>query len=113
MEKDPGAVKIVAVIGNSVAREADEAEAEAFRRGIRLTRSDPLTGNAEILVPAPPWVREGWGCDPRGVGDGRFLAPEAPDGWAYDRETGTFYRLGENAVRLGSEQGGRIIECTL
>ena len=38
------------------------------------------------FIDAPDYVREGWGYD--GV---NFIEPTAPEGWLYDRDTGTFY----------------------
>ena len=43
------------------------------------------------FVEAPDYVREGWGYDKTQEGDARFIEPTPPDGWLYDRETGTFY----------------------
>ncbi len=44
-----------------------------------------------LFVEAPDYVFEGWGYDPTKEGDERFIQPEAPEGWAYDEATGTFY----------------------
>lgn len=44
-----------------------------------------------LFVEAPDYVFEGWGYDEFAEGDERFIKPEAPEGWAYDDETGTFY----------------------
>lgn len=46
-----------------------------------------------IFVEAPDYVFEGWGYDDTVEGDARFIKPTAPDGWAYDDATGTFYPL--------------------
>ena len=43
------------------------------------------------FVEAPDFVREGWGFDETAEGDERFIEPTPPEGWLYDRETGTFY----------------------
>jgi len=45
------------------------------------------------FVEAPDYVREGWGFEPTAEGDARFIEPTPPEGWGYDRETGTFYLL--------------------
>lgn len=44
-----------------------------------------------IFVEAPDNVFEGWGFDETLEGDARFVQPTPPDGWLYDKETGTFY----------------------
>lgn len=44
-----------------------------------------------IFVEAPDYVFEGWGYDEHADGDARFIRPEAPDGYLYDEDTGTFY----------------------
>lgn len=44
-----------------------------------------------IFVEAPDYVNEQWGFDETKEGDERFIRPEAPEGWLYDEETGTFY----------------------
>lgn len=41
----------------------------------------------------PDYVFAGWGFDETKEGDDRFIQPEAPEGWAYDGETGTFYEI--------------------
>lgn len=46
-----------------------------------------------LLVDAPDYVREGWGYDATQEGDDRFIEPTPPEGWAYDRDTGTFYEV--------------------
>ena len=46
-----------------------------------------------VFVEAPDNVREGWVYDEHEQGDARFIRPEAPEGWAYDDKTGTFYEL--------------------
>lgn len=38
------------------------------------------------FVEAPDYVFPGWG-----YANGEFLKPQAPEGWLYDDETGTFY----------------------
>lgn len=43
------------------------------------------------FVEAPDYVFESWGYDETQEGDARFVRPTAPDGWAYDDATGTFY----------------------
>ncbi len=48
-----------------------------------------------LFVEAPDYVFEGWGYDPEAQEDGRFVQPTPPEGWLYDRETGTFYQEGE------------------
>ena len=47
-----------------------------------------------VFVEAPDYVFEGWGFDEQADGEERFIKPEAPDGWVYDDETGTFYPEG-------------------
>lgn len=44
-----------------------------------------------MFIEAPDFVREGWGYDETAAGDARFIEPTPPEGWLYDRETGTFY----------------------
>lgn len=44
----------------------------------------------DLFVEAPDTVFTGWGYV-----DGKFLKPEAPEGWLYDEESGTFYPEGE------------------
>ena len=44
-----------------------------------------------VFVEAPDYVREHWGYDETAEGDARFIEPTPPEGWLYDRETGTFY----------------------
>ena len=48
-----------------------------------------------IIVEAPDYVQEGWGYDPNQEGDDRFVEPIHPEGWLYDRDTGTYYKEGE------------------
>lgn len=50
-----------------------------------------------LFVEAPDYVFEGWGYDPGKKGDERFIQPEPPEGWLYDKGTGTFYPEGEIA----------------
>ena len=45
------------------------------------------------FVETPDYVFEGWGYDETAKGDDRFIKPMAPEGFAYDDATGTFYRL--------------------
>lgn len=52
-----------------------------------------------LFVEAPDYVFEGWGYDYTKEGDERFIVPEAPEGWVYDIETGTFYPEGTVPVR--------------
>lgn len=47
-----------------------------------------------LFVDAPDYVFEGWGYDYEAEGDARFIQPEAPEGWVYDPNTGTFYPEG-------------------
>lgn len=42
------------------------------------------------FVDAPDYVFESWGFDEAKEGDERFIRPEAPEGWEYDEDTGTF-----------------------
>lgn len=44
-----------------------------------------------VFVEAPDYVFEGWGYDPDAEGDARFIEPNPPEGWLYDKDTGTFY----------------------
>lgn len=46
-----------------------------------------------VFVAAPDYVFEGWGYDAAAEEAARFVQPTAPEGWAYDDETGTFYPL--------------------
>ena len=48
-----------------------------------------------LWVDAPDHVFEGWGYDASKTGDERFLQPQAPEGWVYDPDTGTFYKEGD------------------
>lgn len=50
-----------------------------------------------LFVEAPDYVFEGWGYDYDKEGDERFIQPEPPKGWLYDKGTGTFYPEGETA----------------
>lgn len=50
-----------------------------------------------LFVEAPDYVFEGWGYDYDKEGDERFIQPEPPEGWLYDKGTGTFYPEGETA----------------
>lgn len=58
------------------------------------------------FVEAPDYVYEGWGYmeeDKEGnpiEGEERFIQPEAPEGWIYDVDTGTFYPESDIANRL-------------
>lgn len=45
------------------------------------------------FVEAPDYVFEGWGYNSKAKGDKRFIKPTPPEGFAYDDETGTFYKL--------------------
>lgn len=45
-----------------------------------------------LIVEAPDYVQEGWGYDPFQTGDNRFIEPTPPEGWLYDRVTGTYYK---------------------
>lgn len=42
--------------------------------------------NSIVFVEAPDYVHEGWGYI-----NGEFIKPQAPEGWLYDENTGTFY----------------------
>jgi len=53
-----------------------------------------------IFVEAPDYVNEQWGYDETKEGDERFIRPEAPEGWAWDEETGTFYEISQVPVML-------------
>lgn len=44
-----------------------------------------------IELPDDTKVRDGWGYL-----NGELIPPKAPEGWAYDEETGTFYPVDEN-----------------
>ena len=58
-----------------------------------------------LFVEAPDYVFEGWGYNPEETGDARFIQPEAPEGWIYHAESGTFYEEGfEPVIHYG--QGG-------
>ena len=46
-----------------------------------------------LFVDAPDYVFQGWIYDETKEGDARFIQPAAPEGWAYDEKTGTFYDL--------------------
>lgn len=46
-----------------------------------------------IFVEAPDFVFEGWGYDPANEGDLRFMQPIPPDGFVYDKKSGTFYEI--------------------
>lgn len=52
---------------------------------------------SDLFVEAPDYVFEGWGYDYDQEGDERFIQPEPPEGWLYDKGTGTFYPEGETA----------------
>lgn len=51
-----------------------------------------------LFVEAPDYVFEGWGYDPVGEGDSKFIKPTPPDGWLYDDKTGTFYQEGSKSL---------------
>lgn len=51
--------------------------------------------NNIFFVEAPDYVREGWAFYEELEGDARFIRPEAPDGWYYDDNTGTFRPINE------------------
>ena len=51
-----------------------------------------------LFVEAPDEVREGWGYL-----NGEFLKPQAPEGWLYDDETGTFYPEDYEPIRLSEK----------
>ena len=53
--------------------------------------TDGLYAPDILFVGAPDYVSEGWGYDETAEGDARFIEPTPPEGWLYDRETGTFY----------------------
>ena len=62
------------------------------------TRKHPTLGDTVgkyapgiLFVETPDYVFEGWGYDETAEGDERFIKPTAPEGWAYDDATGTFY----------------------
>ena len=57
-----------------------------------------------IFVEAPDYVREGWGFDWRKQGDERFIEPIPPEGFAYDKETGTFYAIDENGNMIPADE---------
>lgn len=66
------------------------------------TNSYPNAGEAAshyspdtLWVDAPDYVFEGWGYDETKEGGERFIQPQAPEGWLYDPNTGTFYQEGE------------------
>lgn len=44
-----------------------------------------------VFIEAPDYVFEGWTFDEEKEGDERFIEPIPPEGWLYDRGTGTFY----------------------
>lgn len=44
-----------------------------------------------LFVEAPDYVFEGWGYI-----QGEFIQPTPPEGWIYDKDTGTFYKDGDN-----------------
>lgn len=46
------------------------------------------------FVEAPDYVFEGWGYDDTLEGDARFVQPTPPEGWLYDKNSGTFYKEG-------------------
>ena len=47
-----------------------------------------------VWADAPDYVFESWGYDETRTGDERFIQPQAPEGWLYDPDTGTFYPEG-------------------
>lgn len=51
-----------------------------------------------VFVEAPDYVFEGWSYDKTKEGDERFVIPEAPEGWHYDIETGTFVEDGAEPI---------------
>ena len=63
--------------------------------GGSLDRCGEMFAPDMVFVEAPDHVFEGWGYDADAYGDDRFIKPEAPEGWLYDEDTGTFYPEGE------------------
>lgn len=53
-----------------------------------------------LFVEAPDYVQEGWGFDETLIGEERFLTPEVPEGWFYDRETGETYHESQIPIFL-------------
>ena len=56
-----------------------------------LESTEELYAPDIVFVEAPDYVREGWGYNETAEGDERIIEPTPPEGWRYDRETGTFY----------------------
>lgn len=56
-----------------------------------LNSAEGLYAPDIVFVEAPDYVREGWDYDETAEGDARFIEPTPPEGWLYDRKTGTFY----------------------
>lgn len=54
-----------------------------------------------VFVEAPDYVFEGWGYI-----DGEFIQPEAPEGWIYNEENGTFYPEGEEPMENTPVESG-------
>lgn len=63
-----------------------------------------------IFVEAPDYVNEQWGYDETKEGDERFIRPEAPEGWAWDEETGTFYNLADVPIQLEAAKDSKQAE---
>jgi hypothetical protein len=60
-----------------------------------------------LFVEAPDYVGEQWGYDDTKEGDERFIHPEAPEGWAYDDDTNTFYCLADLPRMLEDAQNSK------
>lgn len=57
----------------------------------------------KFVIEAPDYVFSGWIYDGTRVGDACFIKPNAPNGWEYDDETGTFYKI-TNPSHLSKEK---------
>lgn len=60
-----------------------------------LHQSIEETNNLDgVFVEAPDYVFESWGFGRDKDGDFCFFEPIPPDGWEYDENNGTFYKVG-------------------
>ena len=58
-----------------------------------------------VFVEAPDYVFPGWGYV-----DGEFIKPTAPEGWAYDDATGTFYPTDPEIIESLKPQEQKALE---
>ena len=62
------------------------------------------------FVEAPDTVFESWGYDDTKTGNARFIQPTAPEGWAYDPDTGTFYPTDPEIIESMKSEEQKALE---